>query len=116
MTEIPRNKRQHVRKPVNQQVSVRNVLSDELIGALVDVHSEGFLVLGKNHVEAEHVYQLELIFSEAINGDKHIHLGAECLWNREAGMGGQSWLGFHIIDIADADKEKLNLIAEQIQE
>ena len=116
MTDIPQNKRQHVRKPVNQQVSVKNVLSDELIGTVVDVHSEGFLVLGKNYVDAERIYQIELIFSEPVKGDKHIHLGAECLWNREAGMGGQSWLGFHIIDISDSCREKLDLIAEQIQE
>ena len=116
MVDTSNDKRQHIRQPVNQKVSVRNVLTDEFVGTIVDVHSEGFMVLGTRHVDAERVYQLELTFGEFVKDSATMRLGAECLWSREAGTGGQSWIGFHIIDIAQTDKEKLSFIAEQIHE
>ena len=116
MIDTNNDKRRHVRQPVNQKVSVKNILADEPVGTIVDVHSEGFLVLGNNYVDAERVYQLELTFSQVVKDSTKMSLGAECLWSREAGTGGQSWIGFHIIDVAQTDKEKLRFIAEQIQE
>jgi len=116
MAEHKENRRQKVRNNVNQKVLAINALNGESLGAVVDIHSEGFLLLGIDTIIVNNIYQIELVFDAPINGESGLSLGTQCLWNREAGMGGQSWLGFHIIDLSEKDEVLIEELSNQIQD
>lgn len=108
------NGRQMARHKVNQRVLVVNNLCDQLLGNVVNVHQEGFMLIGNNVSLSEGgIYQLLFQFSSPVLETNKVTLGAECLWIRET-SGDQCWAGFHIIDISDNDKKVIVSLCEQI--
>lgn len=108
------NGRQMDRHKVNQHVLVVNSLHDQLLGNIVNVHEEGFMLIGNSVLLSEGgIYQLSFQFSSPVLETKKVSLGAECLWMRET-SDDQYWAGFHIIDISNGDKKVIVSLCEQI--
>jgi len=102
------------RHKVNQRVLVINSLRDQLLGNIVNVHEEGFMLIGnKVPLTDSGVYQLTFQFLSPVLGRQEITLGGECLWVRET-SDDQYWAGFQIIDISDEDKKVVASLCEQI--
>lgn len=116
MNNTIENKRQYTRKKANQHISVLNVLNGEALGTVVNLHSEGFMILGSSDIRADSVYQVEFVFEKKIDGRNHISLGAQCLWSRDADIAEQSWLGFHIIDSYPEDQLTIEKLIQEIAE
>ena len=96
--------RKRTRTEIDRHVTVEDALLKTNIGKLVNLHDDGFLVIGSSEVRENCLYQIYFRFSELVHGVDHLSVGAECLWLRETGSGDQHWAGFQIIDIADKDK------------
>lgn len=108
------NGRHMDRYKVNQRVLVVNSLCDQLLGNIVNVHQEGFMLIGHNVSLSDcSVYQLMFEFLSPVLGKSQIALGAECLWVRET-SGEHCWAGFQIIDISDDDKKAIASLCAHI--
>lgn len=108
------NGRHMDRYKVNQRVLVVNSLCNQLLGNVVNMHEEGFMLIGNNvSLSDRSIYQLMFQFSSPVLEKNKITLGAECLWVRKT-SGKQCWAGFQIIDISDADKKAIALLCAQI--
>ncbi|WNO09599.1 hypothetical protein [Teredinibacter sp. KSP-S5-2] len=110
------NRRRLTRVPVSQSVNVSDVLKGTSIGKLVNLHEEGFLLLGARDVNVNCVYQLKFQLSSPINDVSAISIGAECLWKSETDGEDQHWAGFQIIDLSQSDKPILVLLKNEISQ
>ncbi len=104
------------RVDVPQLVAVFDSLSDIELGTIVNLHEEGFLLIGSGVVGDNRVYQLRFEFSDPVDDVTNISIGAECLWTNETGSGDKIWAGFHIIDISESDKTIISHLIHQISE
>lgn len=108
--QLPTYQRARERYTINAVVDVVDTNRELIMGRLVNVHQEGMMVMGADAVSVDHLYQLELRPSQAVNGRSAIPLGGDCLWVRFAVDTNQYWSGFQIIDLSDeslADIETL---------
>lgn len=97
-----RNKR---RKPVDQHITVTNTLQNVDIGSIVNLHEDGFMLIGDGQIRENCLYQLSMKLSDTVSECDSICLGVECLWIKETDSGTQYWSGFHIIDISEKDRD-----------
>ncbi len=97
--------RRRERKEVDQYITVKDALLDTDIGQVVNLHEEGFMIIGDGQIREDCLYQLSMSLSKVIENCDYISVGAECLWLKETDTGTQYWAGFHIIDISDKDRE-----------
>lgn len=95
-------KRKHARKHLGCTFKVSDINSNRLIGCMVDLSADGFMLLTDQVHEAGTILQLRVDFVGAVNGVSHIELGAESLWAGAANKANHFWAGFHIIDLSDS--------------
>ncbi len=110
------NRRNLTRIPVNQSVFVRDAIRDLEVGKLVNLHNEGFMVIGGLDIQCDCLYQLTFNMAVPVDGESSIGVGAECLWRTETGGDDQYWAGFHIIDLAEKDRPIMKKLVEEIGE
>lgn len=101
------NQRRRERKGIEQLISVKDSLLDEDIGRVVNMHEDGFMLIGNGQIRENCLYQLSLKLSEPVETQDHLSVGAECLWLKETDSGTQYWAGFSIIDISEKDRNTL---------
>lgn len=78
-------------------VQVRDRIGNTSLGSIANLSRTGFMLVSDRLIEAESVFQLELISS---NQNEIILLGAVCLWNADTSSENLYWNGFQIIDIS----------------
>ncbi len=115
MTEVDRHyERRLKRHSVHGVVEVYDSNRDLYVGRLVNVHSEGLMLMGEVLLESDHVYQLDLQLPTPLRGDKVIHLGVDCLWVRSSDESTTNWSGFHIIDLSEKAREQISDLMMQM--
>jgi hypothetical protein len=92
-------------------VNVYDRASQSFLGRLVNVHTEGLMIMGNHPFTADCIYQLDLQLPQAIDGCDMIPLGVDCLWSRSEDTH-VHWAGCKIID---ASEEALNQIEKLIK-
>lgn len=90
--------RKHQRQELNTTILIRNAMSRELIGELVNITVEGLMIISDQEMSTNSIFQFSLELPEAINGASHIDLGVDCLWSRSAENVNRHWSGYQIID------------------
>lgn len=96
---------------INGDVDVYDSLRDVYIGRLVNIHTQGLMLVGDVALEEDKLYELDLHLPDINTGDKVIRLGVDCLWTRSADQNGKHWSGFSIIDLTpDAAEDIRHLI------
>ena len=108
MTE--ENQRRLRRCVVQQTINVVDVVTDHVLGRLVNIHGEGLMIVGARPVIVDPLYQLSLQLSVPISGQSQIAVGGDCLWARVDEDGSQHWAGFHIIDISTQGLELIDAL------
>ena len=96
-----RDKRQLERVPVHESVTVVDAMREMELGKMVNLHEEGFLLITNHEIKENSLFQLKFLFSEEIDGETEVGVGAECLWTLETDTGHQLWAGFHIMDLSE---------------
>lgn len=95
------------RHSISGAVDVYDSLRDVYIGRLVNIHTQGLMVLGDVPLEEDKLYKLDLHLPEYINERNSIHMGVDCLWTRNADYNSKHWSGFTIIDISPQGAEDI---------
>lgn len=108
------NDRALQRHGIQDDVDVYDNLRDVYIGRLVNIHTQGLMIMGDVPMEEDKLYKLDLHLPEAINEHTSIHLGVDCLWTRNADHNGKHWAGFTIIDLSPQAAEDIRLLVEQL--
>lgn len=104
------HQRQKERYSVTQDVDVYDALRDTYIGRLVNIHSNGLMLIADKSLNEDTLYTFDIHLPLPIRNLNSIQIGVDCLWVRDADLAGKYWMGFSIID---ATPESL-LIIEQI--
>lgn len=109
MTELG-NDRSLERHGIHGAVDVYDNLRDVYMGRLVNIHTEGLMIIGDVRLEEDKLYKLDLHLPEHVNGRNTIHLGVDCLWVRNADHNDKHWAGFSIIDISPQGAEDIRAV------
>ncbi len=104
------------RHNIHGDVDVYDSLRDLYIGRLVNIHSQGLMVVGDVCLEEDRLYTLDLHVPEPVNHQLAIQVGVDCLWAREADLSGKYWMGFAIIDVSSAGLESIRKLVELLGE
>ncbi len=89
------------RKELNQAIVVLDTINGGVFGELVNITTEGLMVMTDREIETQAIFQLSLQLPEMIKGADHIIVGADCLWCRRAENFYRYWAGFQIIDASE---------------
>ncbi len=95
--------RRSPRKPAFVNIPVMNTMTDEVIGRIGNLSSDGMLMVCESEIPDNALFQLAF---ELVNGDgktQTISVGVQEMWSETANVPGQFWAGFHFIDISDAN-------------
>lgn len=98
------------RHTINGDVDVYDSLRDLYVGRLVNIHTQGLMIMGNLALEEDRIYTLDLHLPEPVNGQMVIQLGADCLWARDADLAGKHWIGFSIIDASPQSIESIRAL------
>lgn len=104
-------KRRQARIPVDEEISVRDIVSGKELGILANIHVEGFMLISDGGLKEDNLYQIRL----EVNSDKNTEdcsIGAECLWISDTGTGDQVWAGFQIMEMSDSAKELIESLVD----
>ncbi len=78
--------------------------SGETVGQLVNLSVEGLMMMSPAAVTPGTLMQLRIPLQRG-DASVEIAVGVECLWCDASDASGINWMGFHIIDISDDDRE-----------
>jgi hypothetical protein len=91
------------RKVANEILIIADQITGNHIGRVVNISSEGMMLLSDEPMVTGSVYQLDLILPNPQGDKEKIAFAAEAVWCTEASQPESFWSGFHIIDIAAED-------------
>lgn len=101
------------RKELSETVAVRDVLTCQKIGEVVNITTEGMMILADTQLNSHSVFMFELQLPKAIDGEQTIQLGVDCLWCKHSDNFDRFWTGFQIID---ADEQTTRCIETLISD
>ena len=104
------------RYKIEKLVEVYDTNRGEYLGRLVNIHTEGLMVVGDELIKPDYIYQLEVRLVGGSNEVQVIRFGADCLWVRQLGESSTHWAGFHIIDLSDQAKQQIDHLVEELGE
>jgi len=94
------SRRQNKRETIDDKIIVKDTMQGTVLGFLVNINRNGFMLFGQNVVKEGYLYQLELDAPALFKHLNPIVVGAECLWRKNQDENPHSWAGFHVIDIS----------------
>ncbi len=89
---------------VSSSVEVYDLDSGQMLGRVVDLHTEGLMLLSEQPIELHRSWALQVNLPMTLNGLSEFLLSAESLWNRESIAGGQYWTGLHFTNLPDESR------------
>ncbi len=104
-------KRNQTRRVARGKYDLFDINSGEYLGILVNMTTEGMMLMSRTPIPPDFVFQLEMRMSRPFRGTASVTFGAEALWCMRSTGNGHYWTGFRIIDIAD---ETEGFLAEMI--
>lgn len=87
------------RHEVSGQIDAFDRVTGQLVGRLVDIHSEGLMLLASNRVGIGNIYQFSL--QQSATSEIWLEVGVDCLWKNPASGEDRCWAGFRVIDASD---------------
>jgi hypothetical protein len=96
-------KRHSQRKVANEILIIVDQITGNQIGRVVNISSEGLMLLSDEPMVTGSVYQLDLLLPNPVRDQQKVAFAAEAVWCTEASQPESYWSGFHIIDIANED-------------
>ncbi|WP_019530705.1 PilZ domain-containing protein [Dasania marina] len=93
--------RKQERVELNQSITVSDIINGGLFGELINVTTEGLMVMTDKNIPTHAIYQLSLTLPTPILGSNSIEVGADCLWCKAEENFNRHWAGLHIIDASE---------------
>ena len=91
-------------------------LNGEKIGEVVNLSTNGLMVITSRALEPKSLYQVECICRGPRAESVRFSAGVEVLWASPAGQAGTTWAGLQIIDMAHESRIALLKIKGEIPE
>ena len=104
---LPGELRRHPRIEVPENVRVRDAHSGEILGQLVNLSVDGFMLVGPLRIPAGTVRQVCIPLAQPGTAGE-LTVGVESLWCQDANDSGSHWSGFQIIDISPEQRQLLD--------
>lgn len=98
------------RKELVQPIAINDTINGGVFGELVNITTEGLMVITDREIETQAIFQLALQLPEPMAGSGMLVLGADCLWCRRAENFYRYWAGFQIIDASDHAIEQIEAL------
>lgn len=98
-------KRKLERHRVSNSLEVYDLDTGDLLGRVVDLHTEGLMLLSERPIALFKSYALQVNLPMNLNGVTEFLLDAESLWHRESIAGGQFWTGLHFTNLPDESRQ-----------
>ncbi|PRB76170.1 PilZ domain-containing protein [Pseudomonas sp. MYb185] len=92
------------RHHVSSSLEVYDLDSGELLGRVVDLHTEGLMLLSERPIELNRAWALQVNLPMTLNGVSEFMLDAESRWHRESMAGGQYWTGLQFTHLPDESR------------
>ncbi len=108
MTE---NRRRIERRNLDVHVNIVDMQTDNQVGALVNIHQEGMMVVGPTRLEVDRVYQLQLQPTGEASSVGDIQLGVDCVWS--TGDDSSCWAGCRIIDCSPEALQQIEALNKE---
>ena len=115
--ESSSTRRQYPRYVPTAPVTVKDIISGNELGTLVNISEGGLLLAGQEALSEDMLYQLELVFAKELNGRKSVNLAVDCLWHESSASSAQLvWSGCQIIDCTEGDMAFLMSVLPSISQ
>ena len=103
-------KRRQPRLQAPDRLTVYDRATETAIGHVVNMTTEGMLLLSDNPISTDRVLQLRISLPEPVMGRDSLEFGAESLWESPAMDENNYWTGLQIIDISESDTGILEIL------
>lgn len=101
-------KRRQPRRVATDIINIYDANEGVQLGRLVNVTSQGMMLVSSEPIGPHTVYQIDMVFTEPSGDNDRLCFGAEALWCTKANTVGHYWTGFQIIDITDETADQLD--------
>ncbi len=116
MSEEFLKRRKYPRHRLEEPIKITDRFSNEELGVLANISLDGIMIVGRNPLSKDSIYQIALTLPDEIEGKQQVEMGVDCLWvNASAEDAGLHWSGCQIIDYAESDVLLLERIIEQLK-
>lgn len=96
------NRRTQRRRTLSGSVNIVNQYDGTVLGRLVNITTEGLMLVNAAPLATDTLYQVALELPETLNNTTRVELGMDCLWTSPAEPDADMyWSGCHIIDISE---------------
>jgi len=107
------NRRSQRRRTLADAVNVVNHRDGSILGRLVNITTEGLMLVSNEPLATDTLYQVVLPLPEKAGVEKQIELGMDCLWTSPTSPDADMyWTGCHIIDISDEMSGRLTALID----
>ena len=106
MGENRRRRRHHT----NTFLAVYDRSTEELLGRLVDMSTEGVRLLSIGAIESDAIFQFRVNLPVEIKGSKEIVFDAKSVWSNKDKVSHQYSTGFQILDLSRNEFDKIDLL------
>jgi len=110
------DKRRQKRHALATSIDIYERAGDTKLGRLVNLHSEGLMIIGSYPFEAGKEYEVELRLPHFVELPPVIPLEVDCLWARNEDENKTFWAGCQIITTRDSDISRLNQLIKMLGE
>lgn len=108
------NRRSQRRRTLTGVVELFNRMDQQSLGRLVNVTTEGLMLVNSTPLATDMLYQVDLLLPEEVAGVSKVELGMDCLWTSPTTPDADMyWSGCHIIDISPDMFTVLEALIEQ---
>ena len=100
------------RHTLNGDIDVYDALRDVYLGRLVNIHTQGLMLVGDVSLDEDRLYELDLHLPSESDNKQVVRIGVDCLWARAADQNGKHWTGFSIIDSTPQAAEEIHKLIQ----
>lgn len=109
------NRRSKRRRTLTGVVEIVNKMDGSVLGRLVNMTTEGLMLVSTSPLTTDMLYQVTLNLPESVNDMNAIDLGMDCLWTSPTTPDADMyWSGCHIIDISQDMFATLEVLIEKL--
>jgi hypothetical protein len=108
--ENGRERRVHERRLVKQLLRVSEFNSSHMLGNMVNLSHEGFMLISTKPVTENEVSRLTMELPYEVEGASNVTFEARCMWCQKSSYSDDYGAGFQIESMADSDKRKIEVL------
>ena len=102
--------RKHRRRQTDTFLGVYDRSTEELLGRLVNMTTDGVRLLTRDTIESDAIYQFRMDLPVEIKGSKEIVFDAKSVWSNKDNDSHEYSTGFRIVDLSSNEFDKIELL------